>query len=89
MIDHHSSCTQLIVYILRKSVLKFCMSKIIFNDNNNNNNIFVNVARSLFLIVITGTIIIFIAIIIKIIFIYFSRKFLKKLNMYNRKLSFQ
>ena len=86
MIGHHSSCTQLIAYSLRKSVLKFCMSKIVFNDNNVN-NIFVNVARSLFLIVMTGSIIIVIAIIIKIILIHFSSKFLKQLNMYNRKLS--
>lgn len=86
MIDHHSSCTQLIAYSLRKSVLKFGMSKLVFNDNNVN-NIFVNVARSLFLIVTTGSIIIVIAIIIKIILIHFSGKFLKKLNLYNRKLS--
>ena len=55
------------------------MSKIVFNDNNVN-NIFVNVARSLFLIVMTGSIIIVIAIIIKIILIHFSTNSYKKIE---------
>lgn len=55
------------------------MSKIVFNDNNVN-NIFVNVARSLFLIVMTGSIIIVIAIIIKIILINFSSNSYKKIE---------